>query len=235
MTQEIITTASNVSSRDLLGAELIEDFISFAGVCEKSASTYKIALRQLNKYFVANDISKPVRTDLENWRDKLIGEKKSPSTIQLYLTSAKIFFRWTAQVNLYPNIADHLKIRVKISHEHKKDALTARQAGTLIKSIKGTAIKSKRDKAILALMSATGLRTIEIHRADCADIICQFGRTYLLIQGKGHSSKDAKVLLPAQVVGLLEDYLSIRGEIDSSEPLFTSNANRNRGARLSTQ
>ena len=236
MTTEIITVeAREVQAKKFMQAGLVDRFVRFAGVCDKSASTYKIALRQMFKYFAANGIVDPTREDLEIWRDSLIAEKKSPSTVQLYLCSCKLFFRWTAQEGIFANIADHLKSKVKVSHEHKKDALTTSQAGTLIKGVKGSTIKAKRDRAILALMVSTGVRCIEICRADVADMIEQFGRTYLLIQGKGHSSKDAKILLPAQVEGLIRDYLKERGNVDATQPLFTSTANRNRGQRLSTQ
>lgn len=237
MTMAVITTTATheVQTKKLLGETLIDRFIRFAGVSEKSATTYKIALRQLNKYFSENHIVAPTREDLENWRDKLIADKKSPSTVQLYLTSAKLLFRWLAQEKIYPNIADHLKSRVKINHEHKKDALTAAQAGKLIKSVNGKSLKSKRDRAILALMASAGLRCIEVSRADVADMIHEFGRTYLLIQGKGHSQKDSRVLLPAQVETLIKDYLADRGNVSADAPLFASTANRNRGQRLSTQ
>lgn len=225
----------DVHEKFFFSGELVERFIRFVGVSEKSASTYRIALRQLHRYFQACDISTPTRADIENWRDKLIAEKKSAATVQLYLTSVKIFFRWLNQEQIYPNIADHLKSRVKISHEHKKDALTAAQAGNLLKSVKGDDVKAKRNRAILALMMTAGLRTIEVERADCGDMINQFGKTYLLIQGKGRSAKDAKVLVPLQVVRLIQEYWKVRGRITAAEPLFTSTANCNRGQRLSTQ
>lgn len=280
MTNEIITVeAREVQKKNFMQGELVDRFIRFAGVSEKSASTYKIALRQLFKYFAANDIAKPTREHLENWRDGLIsgaidgrgithydGEKdslgrmfclekvnateyafflvdtngakkdlrKSASTVQLYLTSAKIFFKWLNQENVYPNIADNLKSRVKINHEHKKDALDASNAGKLIKNCQGDSIKAKRDRAILALMMTAGLRTIEVSRADVEDMVREFGRTFLRVQGKGRSEKAEKVLLPAQVVALINDYLKARDN-DKAVALFTSTANRNRGSRLSTQ
>lgn len=227
--------AGKVQNQNLFGGSLIERFIRFAGVSEKSASTYKTALRQLAKFFAANAITAPTREDLEMWRDGLIADKKSPATVQLYLTSAKLLFKWLAQENIYPNIADNLKAKVKVNHEHKKDALTAKQAGSLIRNVVGTNVKSKRDRAILAAMASIGLRCIEVSRLDVADMIHEFGRTYLLIQGKGHSSKDSKVLLPAQVEALIRDYLKARGNVADNQPLFTSTANRNRGSRLSTQ
>lgn len=236
MTTEIITIeAREVQSRNLFNGYLLERFIKFAGVMPKSASTYKTALKQLYKYFEAQGIQEPTREDLIDWRDGLIADKKSPATVQLYLTATKIFFRWLAQENLYPNIADHLKTGVKVNHDHKKDALSATQAGNLIKGVKGDSLKSKRDRAIIALMASTGLRCIEVSRADVGDMINQFGKTYLLIQGKGHLAKDAQVLIPAQVERLIRDYLQARGNVGKSEPLFTSTANRNKGSRICTQ
>ena len=236
MTKAIITIeAREMKNTSFLKANLVDRFIRFAGVADKSAATYKIALRQLGKYFSANSIMTPAREDLENWRDGLIADKKSPATIQLYLVAAKLMFRWLAQENLYPDIADRLKSRVKINHDHKKDALSATQAGNLIKGVKGDSLKSKRDRAILSLMASTGLRCVEISRADVADMINLFGKNYLLIQGKGHSSKDAKVLLPRQVVVLIRDYLKARGNVEENAPLFASTANRNRGKRISVQ
>lgn len=224
-----------VAAQNFFNGDLLNRWLNFAGVSEKSASTYKTALKQLARYFATNAITAPTREDLEAWRDGLIADKKSPATIQLYLTSAKIFFRWLAMEGIYTNIADHLKAKVKVNHEHKKDALTAAQAGKLIQGVSGKSLKSKRDRAILALMASTGLRCVEVNRADVADMINQFGKTYLLIQGKGHSSKDAKVLLPAQVEALIRDYLQARGTVEGNQPLFTSCANRNFGARISTQ
>ena len=235
MTTALTTTGGAIQVQIGLNENLVDRFIRFAGVSEKSALTYKIALRQLFKYFAANAISQPSRSDVENWRDGLIAQKKSPATVQLYLTSAKIFFRWLSQENLYTNITDHMKARVKVNHEHKKDALTAAQAGNLIQSVEGKSLKSKRDKAILALMATAGVRCIEVERATVGDVIEQFGRVYLLIQGKGHSAKDAKVLLPAQVVALIRDYLAARGNVTADAPLFASVANRNRGQKISAQ
>lgn len=243
MKNEIITveTTAVVGTKNFFATDLVNRWISFAGVSEKSASTYKTALKQLAKFFSANAITNPRREDLEQWRDELIAAKKSPATIQLYLTATKIFYRWLAQENLYPNIADHLKNKVKINHEHKKDALTAKQAGTLLKTVDATPLKSKRfkeikikrDKAIVALMFSCGLRCVEVTRLDVSDMQPEFGRTYLLIQGKGHASKDAKVLLPTQVETLIREYLNERGASDGA--MFVSHANRNNGARISTQ
>ena len=237
MTKAVVTKATiSVEKSAVFGENLMERFIKFAGVAEKSATTYITALRQMFKYFHSNEIINPKRTDLENWRDSLIDGGKSAATIQLYITSCKLFFRWLAQEEIYKNIADNLKSRVRISHEHKKDALTAKQSKDLLKSAKGkNSLKDKRNAAIVALMMTAGLRTIEICRADVGDIRTIDGATFLFVQGKGRSEKAECVRLAPQVYSLIQKYLKARGKVAGNEPLFTSTSNRCKNARLDTQ
>lgn len=238
MTMAVVTTENNISVEKsaIFSENIIERFIRFAGVAEKSAATYIVALRQMFKYFRNNEIINPRREDLENWRDSLIDGGKSPSTIQLYLTSAKLFFRWLAQEEIYKNIADNLKSRVRISHEHKKDALTARQSKDLLKSAKGkNSLVDKRNAAIIGLMLTAGLRTIEICRANVGDIRVINGASFLYVQGKGRSEKAESVRIAPQVVSLINSYLKARGKVEDDSPLFVSTSNRCKNARLDTQ
>ena len=64
--------------------------------------------------------------------------------------------------------------------------------------------KSKRDKAIFALMVTAGLRAIEVARANVGDIIEQGGKYFLLVQGKGHKEKDAMVKISDGVYTLIQ-------------------------------
>lgn len=238
MTKAVVTTENNIQIEKsvMFNENIVGRFIKFAGVAEKSAATYIVALRQMFKYFHANNIVNPSRENLEDWRDSLIDSGKSASTIQLYLCSAKLFFRWLAQEGIYKNIADNLKSRVKISHEHKKDALTTKQSKALLQSAKGkSSLKDKRNAAIIALMLTAGLRTVEICRADVGDIRTVNGATFLYIQGKGRSEKAESVRIAPQVVTMIETYLKSRGKVEKDSPLFVSTSNRCKNARLDTQ
>ena len=232
----IINSPLDVENTTVFTENIVERFIKFAGVTTKSANTYIVALRQMFKYFNNNDIINPSRSDLENWRDFLIDSGKSASTIQLYLTSAKLFFRWLALEGIYKNVADNLKSRVRISHEHKKDALSAKQSKELLKSAKGNhSLKDKRNTAIIALMLTAGLRTIEICRADVKDIRTINGATFLFVQGKGRSEKAESVRISPKVYSMIQSYLKERGKVKGDEPLFVSTSNRCKNQRLDTQ
>lgn len=225
------------------GGSLIERFVKFAGVKPESQRTYAKALRQLFAYLADNSITNPTRENLIDWVDGMKAEKKSASTIQLYLTAAKIFFRWTAQEGIFANIADHMKSGVKLSHNHKKDALSTDQCAELIKNVQCISkvrgqrneLQELRDRAILAVMTTAGLRTIEIVRANVENLRFERGKVFLYVQGKGHDDADDKVLISKQTYKAIQAYFKARGNVQASEPLFTSTSRRNKGARLTTQ
>lgn len=217
---------------------LVNRWLAFASVSENSEKTYRKSLKQLFAFFAANQISNPSREDLQSWLDSLKAEGKSPSTINLYLSAAKLFFRWLhVEGFIEKNIADHMK-GVKPSRGHKKDALDTDQCKTLVDSVEVRGkndVQGLRDRAILSLLVTAGLRTVEVVRADVGDIRFERGKKFLYVQGKGRSDRDEKVLLSKQTVKTLDEYLRARGTIKSNEPLFVSTSRRNKGSRLSTQ
>lgn len=219
----------------LINETFVNRWLKFAAVSEKSMATYTICLKQLARYFVENHISTPTRENLENWRDELIDAGKSAATVCLYLTACKLFFRWLAQEGIFPNIADNLKSRVKISTTHKKDTINTKQATALLKSVEGKSLKALRDSAIISLMLTTGIRSIEVVRANIADIRQINGEYFLFVQGKGRSEKSDSVLIAKGVYKKIQSYLKARGKTAMNQPLFVSTSRRNKNARLDTQ
>ena len=228
-TQQVVTSDSG------FGAGLIGRFVTFAGVSENSRITYTKSLRQMFRYFADNGVVNPARENLIAWVEEMKAAGKAASTIQLYTAAAKVFFRWTAQDGLYPNIADHLKTGVKLNHNHKRDALDAAQCKELVSSVKGGKVKDLRDRAILSVLTTAGLRTIEVVRANVGDVRFERGKVFLYVQGKGHSQADEKVLLSKQAHKAITAYLKARGKVAASDPLFVSTSNRNKNGRLDTQ
>jgi len=230
-----VETRQAATSERIFGEGLIGRFAMFAGVSENSRITYTKSLRQMFRYFADNGVANPSRENLIAWVEEMKSSGKAASTIQLYTAAAKVFFRWTAQDGLYPNIADHLKTGVKLNHNHKRDALSADQCKELVTSVKGNSVKDLRDKAILSVMTTAGLRTVEVVRVNVGDVRFERGKVFLYVQGKGHSQADEKVLLSRQAHKAITVYLKARGKVQATEPLFTSTSNRNKNGRLDTQ
>lgn len=238
-----------VPAADIFSAELVKSWLRFLRVSKKTVETYNVAVRQMFKYFNTNNITRPAREDLENWLDELIntpsartGKKVAPSTIQLYLTGCRLFFQWLAQKGLYADIAAHLKSGLRLSHNHKRGALTAIQAAQLFKAankiFKGD-LKIKQVRAFLALSLSTGVRSIECERAVIGNLRRDNGIMYLFVTGKGHSSADAQVKIDAQVYAVIQEYLQARAQagddVSDNAPLFASAARGSFGKTLSTQ
>ena len=81
-------------------------------------------------------------------------------------------------------------------------------------------------------MAYTGLRTVEVHRANVKDLRTRGGRRVLWVQGKGHNNKDDFVVLPPKANQCLNQWLAERPEDTKSEALFISYSNRSLGERL---
>lgn len=215
-------------------SELFEMFLNYLDVSDKTVETYKRALRQFFLFLHQRGISQPVREDILNFRDELKNTGHSPATIQTYITVVKLFFRWTSQERLYPNIADHIK-GAKIGREHKKDYLTADQVREVLSSVEQNTLQGMRDYVILLVMLTCGLRTIEVSRANIGDLRVLGDNTVLYIQGKGREEKSEYVKVPKRVEKAIRSYLMMRGYTHDTDPLFASTSNNSKGARLTTR
>lgn len=215
-----------------IAADLYRQFIAFCDAKPQTIKAYTTALQALFAYLQQNAITRPDTDDLLRYKATLESQYKA-STISLYMTACRLFFRWTAQRGLYPNIADHIK-GAKIDRSHKRDYLTPAQIKEVFNTTDRDTLNGKRDYAIIALMTIAGLRDIEVSRANIEDLRPAGENTALYIQGKGRDEKEI-VIVPAEVEKAIRDYLNERGEQDPTAPLFAGISNRAAGSRLTTR
>ncbi len=230
---QIAHTSGSLIASQSVTADLYNRFISFIDAKPKTIETYTRALRQFFFYLSANGIAQPTRQDVMAFRDE-IKQTLKPATVQNYITTVRLFFQWTEQEGLYKNIADHIK-GAKLDREHKKDYLTSNQAKTILENIERDTVQGLRDYAIMVLMITGGLRTIEIIRANIEDLRTAGDSTVLYIHGKGKDEKTdyMKVVEPAEQA--IRAYLKASGTPEKGQPLFSSEANKNKGERLTTR
>ena len=213
--------------------ELPRRWIEFIDAKPKTIETYNRAIKQFMLYLSEHGIDQPRREDILAYRDSL-RESHRASTVQSYIMAVKQFFRWTEQEQLYPNIADHIK-GAKIDSGFKKDYLTSKQVNKLLQSIDRSTLKGLRNYAILSLMVTTGLRTIEVARANIEDMRTVADFTALYIQGKGRDEKSDFVKVEPPIEDAIRAYLAARGKAAPTAPLFSSTSNRNGGGRMTTR
>ena len=233
-TEMIVKGGEQIAAQQGITAELFNRYIAYIDASPKTVDTYTKALRQLFSYFTLNGITQPGRADIIAFREDLKASGHKPSTVQAYITAAKLFFAWTAAEGLYPNVAEHLK-GAKLDRGHKKDYLTSGQVKNILAGIDRGDLQGLRDYAILTTMITGGLRTIEISRADIGDLRTAGDSAALFLQGKGHTEKTDFSKLSPQVEKAIRAYLKARGETDPEAPLFASLSNNSRGQRMSTR
>ena len=231
---EALVIGSNaIAEQRAVTAELFSRWTSYIDASPKTVETYTKNISRFFAYLNENGIAQPQREDIVAYRDYLkLGHK--PTTVQGYLAAVKLFFQWTAQEGLYPDVAQRVK-GAKLDTEHKKDYLTTKQVARLLGAIDRSTLKGMRDYAMLSVMVTTGLREISIVRANIGDIRAAGDATALYYQGKGHEEKADYVKLAEPVEEAVRAYLKARGETDPQAPLFSSIANRNTGERMTTR
>jgi integrase/recombinase XerD len=213
--------------------ELVDRFIASQDVKESSKLLYRRTLKQYfnwveDKGYLLSEIARP---QLLEYKQDLLSSDKSSLTVGSYITSVRRFYEWTEANKYYPNVAKGIKTP-KRKQQFKKQPLLPAQATALLSYYQDKAL---RDYAIVNLLLRTGLRTIEIIRANVEDITFKGSQRVLLVHGKGRDEKDNFVLLTNKAYQPIEEYLSSRGKVNSSEPLFTSTSNNSKGERLSTR
>jgi len=228
---EIIIKTTAPQTADITDA--MKSWILFIEGTEKTVQTYTRAIRQFRKWCDAEEITQPEKADIKAYRDALKARCK-PTTVNAYLTALKVFFKWTEEERIYPDIAKNVK-GMKLSKEHRKDELTTAQAKKLLGSIDRNTPIGKRDYAIICLMLTTGMRDIEVQRANIGDLRTIGNLIVLYYQGKGRAESAEFKKITEPVEEAVRDYLNTRSNLEESQPLFISTANRNKGDRLTTR
>jgi len=213
---------------------LMSGFLLAQDVSAKSKESYKRALRQFFKYAAENCLVNFSRLDILEYKNHLVNREYSAYTVTHYITSVRKFFEWTESEKIYPNIAKSVK-GAKQPKGFRKESLTVEQVKRVLNSVDRSTLQGKRDFSLLRLLITTGLRTIELVRADIFDLVQEGGEAILYIQGKGRQSKDDFVLLPEETLNPIREYLTARKTISEKEPLFVSMSDRNNGQRLTTR
>lgn len=204
---------------------VIDRFLLEHDVCENSKKAYRKSLNQFFRWLpAAAELTTQIILDFKNYT---ISKGLSAFTTNAYLQSIKALFKWAEIKGLHKNITKGIKL-LKTGKGFHKDALTREQAQRLILSI-----ENQRNRAMLLLMVSTGLRTIEVTRANVEDMRNSGESTILMVHGKGKTSKDDFVKVPAGVVEEIQAYVSTR-TVKNGDPLFASESKNNMGNRMNT-
>ena len=211
--------------------EAVEAFLSECDIRANSKSVYRRGLLYFFRWVESTGrvISELTRADILAFKEILL-QTHSNLTIAGYMVALRRFYEWTEGCKLYPNIARGIK-SPKRKNAYLKEHLRENQIADLLAHFEG----NTRDYAIVNLLLRTGLRCIEVVRANVEDITFKGGQRILKIWGKGRDEKDAFVVLTDKAYAPIKAYLDTRGVTTLKEPLFISTSNRNLKGRLTTR
>jgi integrase/recombinase XerC/integrase/recombinase XerD len=230
-TAEIIAMAPRLD-------EVINEFIGDQDIKSNSADLYRRTLKQYFKWVALQGLTMGEIQHLHiiKYKADLLHEGKSSLTVGGYITSVRRFYEWAEAKKYYPNVAKGVKTP-KRAQQFKKQPLSASESTDLLNQV-----SNARDLAIINLCLRTGLRTIEVVRANVGDIETKGGQIILNVHGKGRDDKDQFVILTNKAQAPITEYLQTRGIVlgklkpgQGAEPLFISNSNKNKGERLDTR
>lgn len=210
---------------------LMETFLSSQDLMDKSRETYRWGLRRFFKWMriSGRDLRSMTPADILSFKTSLSKERLTSLTVGAYLTAVRRFYGWTETSLIYPNIARSIR-PPKCRKSFKKTALTPEEASLLLDFMK---VRSPRDFAIVNLILRTGLRTIEVTRADIGDITRKRGKRVMKVWGKGAEEKDAFVIIGDPVWEPIKRYLDEREDRGKDKPLFVTEGKGHRGERMS--
>lgn len=209
----------------------IDTFIAQCDVRENSRNHYRKELRIFFEWVASTGrmVQNLTRADIIAFKDSLL-QSHSNLTIASYLVSIRQFYGWTEGCKLYPNIAKGIK-SPKRKNAYLKEHLREKQITELLDYFKDDV----RNYAIVNLLLRTGIRTIELIRANIDDITYKGGQRILKVWGKGHDERDSFVVLSDKAYTPIKAYLDTRKNATLKEPLFVSTSHRNNGGRLTTK
>lgn len=205
------------------------------GVADSSRALYRRALLRYFSWLGEQGLSlaEVEASQIRLYKDSLTSAspKLSSLTISSYLGAVRRFYSWAESHKLYPDVAKGVK-SPKRNQQFRKQPLTPDKAKELLAHCQTL---GARDYAMVSLLLRTGLRTIELVRADVGDIKIRGSQRVLEIQGKGRTEKDDFVVLTDKAYRPIAEYLETRPEAQASDPLFTSLSNNSKGQRLTTR
>lgn len=210
--------------------EVLTSFLNGLDIMETSRETYRWGLVRFFKWIKSSGRSLETLSpaDIMSFKNSLMKEKLSPLTIGGYVTAVRMFYSWTETSLLYPNIARSVR-PPRGRKGFRKCALSPQESASLLDYLKE---RSLRDYAIVNLILRTGLRTIEVSRADIGDVVRKRGKRVLKVWGKGADEKDAYVILGQPVWGPIQEYLGQRKASSKTDPLFVTEGKGHKGVRM---
>jgi site-specific recombinase XerD len=213
--------------------QLMDEFLVNQDIRENSRKKYRDNLHVFIGWATRNaDVKDLQKSDVIRYKEWLCQSERSVSTIDNYLAPVRQFFKYLAECDIHKNITIGVRSPKK-GHGYSKDYLKPDQVVKLLASINKSSESGLRDYAIINLMVRSGMRCIEVARANVKDLQLEEDRWMLYIQGKGRWSKDRALGVTQKIVDPIAMYIGAHC-LNEDSPLFLNHSYISRNTRITT-
>jgi integrase/recombinase XerD len=196
----------------------IKEYLSYLqvekGLSKNSCSSYKRDLSKLSNWSEKNNynIVTLSRQDLREFLIDLGSEKLSPTSVNRLISAIRGFYKYLMfDRHITKNPAEDLQSQQTTAYLPK--FLNQDEMGQMLTIPDVTTEIGIRDRAILELMYACGLRVSEVCGLNFSDIELDAG----ILTCKGKGNKTRKVPIGKSAVEWLKSYLPIRRKKENTE------------------
>ncbi|CAM1342948.1 tyrosine-type recombinase/integrase [Tenacibaculum amylolyticum] len=174
-------------------------------------------------HFEDDNIKDVHYNQIRSWIVELVNEGVNNRSINRKISSLKTFYKYLQEIEEITTnpLAKHKSLKVK---KELQIPFSFAEVEKVLATIQGDDFESVRDKLIVDMLFATGIRRIELINLKEADLDYAFKRIKVL----GKRNKERMVPLLEEVIQSIEKYLKLKKEIGvENEFLFvTSKGNK---------
>lgn len=201
---------------------LMDEFLASADIRENSRKKYRDNLHVFIGWITRNaDVKNLTKKDIINYKNYLIESGRTPSTVDNYLAPVRQMFKYLDEEGIWRNITSGVSSPKRVGFS--KDYLRQDQVVKFLASYNRNTLTGKRNYAIANLMLRTGMRCVEVMRANINDLKMEDGYWVLYIQGKGRWSKDRALGVTDKIVKPIKEYINEAG-LEADSPMFLNHS-----------
>lgn len=198
----------------------IEDFLVFLinvkGIAENTEISYRRDLNNMLHFFEKSDISSVKNITFTNINSYILymeKQGKSPSSVSRNISCMRSFFRYLLNKGEIQTDPTMLVTMPKVEKK-QPEVVSANTMEMLIKAPSTKDAKGIRDKAMIQLLYATGMRVSEIIRLSLEDL--NMDMRYIILK---NNKKDRIVSFDTKTKNILKKYLSESRNILADEKI----------------
>ena len=187
------------------------DYLVSKGVSKNTLDSYQRDVEHYLAFLKEHGDPLPEKSDkkiLNQYIEELQSLGRSPSTVTRNMASIRSFYQYLIQLGL---AEENPAKQIKIQKKEKKlpQILTQQEVELLLRQPDISEPKGCRDRAMLELLYATGIRVSELTELDLSDIRLKEG----LLHCRSHKSERIIPVYPAAIAAVSDYLRRVRSEI----------------------